>query len=41
VIAVERKRLDFVEMLVENGARIQAVPLDEVLLTWDRPLMQF
>lgn len=41
VEAVERKRVDFVEMLVENGARIQAVPLADVLLTWDRTLMQF
>jgi ankyrin repeat protein len=30
-----------VEVLVEHGARVQAVPLEDVLLTWDRPLMQF
>lgn len=41
VEAVERKRVDFVELLVENGARIQAVRLSKVLLTWDRTLMQF
>ena len=39
--AVESKRLDMVEVLVENGARIQAVRLEDVLLSWDRPLMQF
>jgi ankyrin repeat protein len=41
VEAVGRKRMDFVQLLVENGARVQAVPLKEVLLTWDRLLMQF
>jgi len=25
-----------IEVLVENGARIQAVPLGDVLLTWPR-----
>jgi len=39
--AVESRRLDMIEMLVENGARIQAVPLGDVLLTWDRQVMQF
>jgi hypothetical protein len=39
--AVESKRLDLIEVLVENGARIQAVPLGDVLLTWDRQVMQF
>jgi len=39
--AVESRRIDMVEALVENGARIQAVPLEDVLLTWDRQLMQF
>jgi hypothetical protein len=39
--AVDGRRLDLVEVLVENGARIQAVPLEDVLLTWDRQLMQF
>lgn len=41
VEAVKGKRLDIVQVLVENGARIQAVPLEDVLLTWDRELMQF
>ena len=31
--AVERKRLDMVEVLVEHGARIESVPLEDVLLT--------
>jgi ankyrin repeat protein len=39
--AVERKRLDMVEVLVQHGARIQSVPLDDVLLTWERPIMRF
>ncbi len=39
--AVENKRMDMVEVLVEHGARIQAIPFVEVLYTWDRPLMQF
>jgi hypothetical protein len=39
--AVEAKRLDIVQVLVEHGALIQSVPLADVLLTWDRPLMQF
>lgn len=39
--AVESKRLDMAEVLVVHGARIQAVPLEDVLLTWDRTLMQF
>ena len=34
--AVESRRLDMIEVLVENGARIQAVPLGDVLLTWPR-----
>ena len=41
VEAVKGKRLDMVQVLVENGARIQAVSLEDVLLTWDRELMQF
>jgi hypothetical protein len=39
--AVEHKRLDFIEILVGHGARIRAVPLEDVLLTWDQALMQF
>ena len=39
--AVDHRRLDMVEVLVQHGARIQAVRLEDVLLTWDRPLIQF
>ena len=39
--AVGRKRLDTVEVLVEHGARIESVPFDDVLLTWERPIMRF
>lgn len=39
--AVEKKRLDMVEVLVSNGASIQSIAFVEVLLTWDRPLMQY
>jgi hypothetical protein len=39
--AVEARRLDMVQVLVENGARIHSVPLADVLLTWDRALIQF
>ncbi len=39
--AVDNKRLDMIEVLVENGARIRAVPLEDVLMTWDRPIMRF
>ena len=35
------KRLDFIELLVENGAKIDSVPLTEVLLTWEPSLMRF
>src|SRR4051812_31291324 len=33
--AVERKRLDVVELLVSYGAEIRSVPLSDVLLTWE------
>lgn len=39
--AVFLKRFDFVELLVENGADISAVPLADVLLTWEPRLMRF
>ena len=35
--AVECKRLNMVQVLVEKGATIQGVPLEDVLLTLDRP----
>jgi hypothetical protein len=39
--AVSLKRLDFVELLIENGARIDAIPFADVLLTWDPTLIRF
>ena len=30
-----------VEVLVQNGAQLQTVPLEDALLTWDREMMQF
>src|SRR6266496_2530979 len=39
--AVERERLDMVEVLVEHGARIGSVPFDDVLLTRERPIIRF
>lgn len=39
--AVSLKRLDFVELLIENGAQISAVPLSDVLLTWEPKLIRF
>lgn len=33
--------LDFVELLVENGAEITSVPLADVLLTWEPKLIRF
>jgi hypothetical protein len=34
---MEWKRLNMVQVLVENGATIQGVPSEDVLLTLDRP----
>jgi len=39
--SVSLRRLDFVELLVENGAEIVSVPLADVLLTWEPRLMRF
>jgi hypothetical protein len=39
--AVERKRLDMLAVLVEHGGRIESVPFDDVLLTWERSIMRF
>ena len=39
--SVSLRRLDFVDLLVENGAEIASVPLADVLLTWDPRLMRF
>jgi len=39
--SVSLRRMDFVELLVENGAEISSVPLYDVLLTWEPRLMRF
>src|SRR5260370_16957581 len=39
--AVERKRLDMVEVLVEHGPRIKPVPLNNVFPTWQPPFIPF
>lgn len=39
--SVSLRRLDFVELLVENGAEITSVPLADVLITWEPKLMRF
>jgi hypothetical protein len=39
--AVSSRRLDLVELLLANGADIKAVPLADVLLTWEPKLIRF
>jgi hypothetical protein len=39
--AVSSRRLDLVELLLANGADIKAVPLADVLLTWEPKLIHF
>jgi hypothetical protein len=39
--AVSSRRLDLVELLLANGAEITAVPLADVLLTWEPKLIHF
>jgi len=39
--SVSLRRLDFVELLLENGAQISAVPFVDVLLSWDPKLIRF
>ncbi len=39
--AVSLRRLDLVELLLANGADIKAVPLADVLLTWEPKLIRF
>jgi hypothetical protein len=39
--AVSSRRLDLVELLLANGANITAVPLADVLLTWEPRLIHF
>jgi ankyrin repeat protein len=39
--AVERKRIDLVELLLAYGAEIRSVPLCDVLLTWEPQMIRF
>ena len=39
--AVSARRLDFVELLLANGADIRSVPLVDVLLTWEPKMIRF
>ena len=39
--ALWKRRLDFVELLVAHGAKIQSVRMDEVFDTWDRGIIDF
>lgn len=40
-LAVSSRRMDLVELLVSYGADVRAVPLVEVLVTWEPKLMRF
>jgi ankyrin repeat protein len=39
--AVSLRRLDFIELLVENGAEVKSVPLSDVLLEWNPHIFRF
>src|SRR5579884_2736262 len=39
--AVQIRRLDMIQVLVEYGANIRSVPLEDALMTWDREIMKF
>ena len=39
--AVERRRLDLVELLIANGAEVRSVSLSEVLLSWDPEMIRY
>jgi len=39
--AVSMRRLDFVQLLVENGAEARSVPFADVLTCWDPKIIQF
>ena len=39
--AVERRRMDLVELLIKNGAEAASVPFVEVLRTWDPKIIRF
>jgi hypothetical protein len=38
---VSKRRLDLVQLLVDNGAQVRSVPLTDVLLTWEPSLIRF
>ena len=40
-LAVAKKRLDLVQVLISLGAEIKAVPFADVLLTWDPAMIRF
>src|SRR6266849_6263838 len=39
--AVSLHRLDFIELLVENGAEVKSVPFSDVLLEWNPHIFRF
>jgi len=39
--AVSLHRLDFIELLVENGAEVKSVPFTDVLLEWNPHIVRF
>lgn len=39
--AIDRRRLDLVELLIANGAEVRSVPLSEVLLSWDPEMIRY
>lgn len=39
--AVEKLRMDFIELLVTHGADVSAVPFEDVLRSWDPKMMRF
>jgi ankyrin repeat protein len=39
--AISPRRVDFVQLLVENGAEVKSVPFADVLLEWDPQIVRF
>jgi hypothetical protein len=39
--AVSLRRLDFIQLLVENGAEVKSVPFSDVLLEWNPHIFRF
>jgi ankyrin repeat protein len=39
--AVSKRRLDLVQLLVDNGAHVKSVPLADVLQTWEPSMIRF